>query len=176
MSVHHFIMWWLATIPLIALSSTVMSWAYLSPDSFTAHFSQPDLVKIWVTANCLAVALYLAICARGKLNVYGLWMSVPCVVIGISILGYTTWRLGIARTFFGAELGVVEDAQPIQTFPFSLGHAQYKGAVMLLLGIWFAFHHTVPLTLNTGVWIVAFLLQMIVESRPAGKRDIPPSK
>jgi isoprenylcysteine carboxyl methyltransferase (ICMT) family protein YpbQ len=163
-------MWWLLKIPLVALSNKVLSWAYLSPDSFSAHFSQQDLIKFWLTANGLTVALYLAICARAKLNIHGLWMSIPCVILGIAILVMSIRQLGVVRTFFGVELGVVDDAQPIQTFPFSLGHPQYKGAVILLLGIWFAFHHTVPLTFNTGVWIVAFLLQMIVESQPAGRR------
>jgi hypothetical protein len=164
-------MWWLLTIPLIALSNTVSSWAYLSPDSFTKYFSQQDLIRMWLIAGGLTLALYLAICARAKLNTYGLWMSIPCVLLGIFLLGYSTWQLGIVRTFFGVELGVADDVQPIRTFPFSLSHAQYKGAVILLLGIWFAFHHTIPLTVNTGVWIIAFLLQMIVESQPAGRID-----
>jgi hypothetical protein len=107
------------------------------------------------------------VCARAGFNRHGLWMSIPCVLLGAYIIGYASAKLGLRRTFFGAELGVTDAADPIAEFPFNIGHAQYKGAIMLLLGAWFAFTPTVELTSVTGAWVLSYMVQVIVESCPS---------
>lgn len=108
---------------------------------------------------------------KAKFNIKALWMSLPCICMGLFLIGYSYSKLGITRTFFGAELGVVDDAK-YEGFPFSLGHSQYKGFVILILGLWFAFGHTHELTATTGFWIISFMVQMLIETQPGAK---PPS-
>lgn len=152
----------------IALSNVIVSWAYLKPESFKEHFTQGDLIRMWVVINAFTLFLHILVCRKAVFNIHGLWLSIPFCLLGIFIIGYAYSRMGTTRTFFGQELGLVEDEQLIEGFPFSLGHAQYKGFIILLLGIWFAFRHTHELTAMTGVWIISFLVQMLIETPQQG--------
>ncbi|KAK8894472.1 hypothetical protein M9Y10_022906 [Tritrichomonas musculus] len=164
-------MLWIIIWPAIILSNFLASWAYLHPESFKQHFTQDQLIYFWFSLNLGILVLYLILCMKAKFNVKALWMSFPCIFMGIFLIGYTFSKLGITRTFFGAELGVVDDVK-YEGFPFSLGHAQYKGFIILILGIWFAFGHTHELTATTGFWIVSFMVQMLIETGPG---SVPPS-
>lgn len=155
-------------IPAIVTSNVLTSWAYLKPESFKEHFSQSDLIKLWVAVNSFTLILHILICRKAVFNVHGLWLSIPFCLLGLFLIGYAYNRMGTKRTFFGQELGVIEDEEPIEGFPFSLGHAQYKGFIILLLGIWFAFRHNHELTAMTGIWIISFLVQMLIETPPHG--------
>jgi hypothetical protein len=157
----------LLTAPLIGTSTFLTSYAYLKPNEFKERFTQSDLITVWTTINAIAISLYLIVGFRSGFNRHGLWMSIPCVLLGAYIVGYSYSKLGRTRTFFGAELGLVEDAELINEFPFNLGHAQYKGVIVLLLGVWFAFIHTAELASITGLWVLAYLVQVLVESIPS---------
>jgi hypothetical protein len=162
------VMFWTPAIAvsLIAVSNTVTSWAYLYPEQFKHYFGQDDLIRFWFTLNLVILALYFTVCSGAKFNVSGLWMSLPCAVLGAFLVGYAYSKLGPTRTFFGVELGVIEGEETVNEFPFTLGHPQYKGAIIFLFGVWCAFRHTAELTILTGIWIVSFMLQIMVEAAP----------
>jgi hypothetical protein len=154
----------LIAVPLIVLSTCFTSFAYSKPDLFKEKFTQTDLIRRWCTINIIIASIYIIVCVRAGFNRHGLWMSIPCILLGAYIVGYDYSKLGPTRTFFGAELGATDATDPIPDFPFNLGHAQYKGIVMLLLGAWFAFMPTPELTTITGVWVLSYMVQVIVES------------
>jgi uncharacterized membrane protein YwaF len=124
----------LIAVPLIVLSTWCTSFAYLKPDMFKKYCTQADLIRGWSTINIIVASIYVIVCIRARFNRHGLWMSIPCILLGAYIVGYAYAKLGPTRTFFGTELGAIDAADPILEFPFRLGHAQYKGIIMLLLG------------------------------------------
>jgi hypothetical protein len=73
-------------------------------------------------------------------------------------------QIGSIGTFFGPELGVVEDQGLIDEFSFNLGHAQNKATITLLLGVWFAFVDNAKIGSITGLCVLSCLVQIIVES------------
>jgi hypothetical protein len=97
-------------------------------------------------------------------------------VHGAFLVGYAYSKLGPTRTFFGVELGIVEGKEAVNEFPFTLGHPQYKGAIIFLFGLWSTFSHTPELTILTGIWIISFMIQLIVEVGPAGSTAVPVSQ
>ena len=157
-------------VVLIVLQDAATSWAYVDPDSFSQHFTQEHLITFWFVTNVTILILYMGLCLQAKFNVYGLWLAAPMSLLGMFLIGYAYSQLGTTRTFFGVELGVIEKRE-YTGFPFSLGHAQYKGCIFFLLGVWCAFRHTHELTAMTGVWIVSFLVQMLIETGPAGNYE-----
>ena len=150
-------------LPCIVCSNIFASWAYLYPENFKEHFSQNELIVYWFTSNLIILGLYLILCVQAKINVTSLWLSLPCIVLGGFLIAYSYKKMGIKRTFFGVELGVIEDDVKIESFPFNLGHVQYKGFIILLLGLWLSCKHSHELTIVTGFWILSFMVQMYIE-------------
>jgi hypothetical protein len=156
----------LFVLPLIVLSNVLTGLAYAYPDSLKNTLTQPELIQYWVTLTILIAVFYAIACFRSQFNTAALWMALPCIIFGAFLIGYGYAKLGPVKTFFGRELGIVSG--PLVTeFPFSLGHPQYKGAIILILGIWFAFKHNLELTIITGLWIVSVMVQLMIEAPPA---------
>jgi protein-S-isoprenylcysteine O-methyltransferase Ste14 len=154
-------------IPLIVLSNAVTSWVYLFPDHFKLYFSQDSLIRFWFSLNLIILGLYLILCTRATFNFPALWLSLPCIALGAFLAIYAYSKLGLTRTFFGVELGLVDGGKSVDEFPFTLGHPQYKGASLFVLGLWLAFKHKLELTVVTGIWIVSFMVQLMIEAEPA---------
>ena len=156
-------MLWIVMVPTIVFSNIASSWAYLYPDDFQKHFSQEQLIVWWISINIINLSLFLILCLQAKVRPQALLIGIPFILLGIFLIGYSYFKLGPIRTFFGYEMGKVNDMK-IQSFPFNLGHVQYKGFIILLFGLWFSCNHTHELTAITGFWIVSFLVQMWVET------------
>jgi hypothetical protein len=156
----------LLILPAIVLSNVLTGLAFAYPEVLKAYLTQPELVRYWVTLNLIIAGLYLAACFRSQFNRAALWMTLPCIVLGAFLVGYSYAKLGTLRTFFGRELGLV-GGDLVAEFPFTLGHPQYQGAIILILGIWFAFKHNLELTVITGLWVVSVMVQLMVEAPPA---------
>lgn len=160
-------MLWILIVPTIIATTGASAWAYLYPENFNSRFTQGQLISFLVTTQLITLSLFLVCCIRSGVNKAGMWLALPLICLGLFLVGYSYTKLGMVRTFFGAELGVVEE-ESYHGFPFSLGHAQYKGMVLLVFGIWCAFHPTHEITALTGIWTVALCIQMFIETPEGG--------
>jgi hypothetical protein len=120
--------------------------------------------------NLILALLYVIVCIRAGFNRHGHWTWIPCVLLGAFIVGDAVGKLGSTPTFFGVELGVIDAKDQIVKFSFILGHAQYNGLIMLLLGAWFAFTPTAELTSIT--WVLSCMVTLIVDWQLRGKRSL----
>lgn len=149
-------------IPLIFLPTAAGWWAYHDPVSFTEHFNQEQLIYFLVGSYILSALIYLAICIRAKFNKHGLAFAIPIFAAGVAITVYSFIKMGPKRTFFGRELGTVGELT-FTGFPYTLGHAIYKGMIFVLLGLFMMFNPSHELTISTGVWVVLILFSILVE-------------
>lgn len=127
------------------------------------YFEHDELVLIIISLMVVTTILYIHISAKAKFNVAGLWMTIPLLLLGGYLVISTYIKLGKKGTFFGRQYKIYTELE-LKEFPFSLGHAQYKGCIIMLLGWWFAFKHTHELTGMTGLWIISIMIQMAVET------------
>lgn len=139
--------------------------AYNNADFLKTYVDQDQLIMIIMSLVIIEFILYAFIASKAKFNTAGLWMSIPMILLGGYLVGSAYSKLGKEKTFFGRELNGL-DHKDMECFPFSIGHAQYKGCIIMILGFWFAFRHTHELTAMTGVWIISFMIQMAVETPP----------
>lgn len=128
------------------------------------YFEHDELVLIIISLIVVTAVLYIHISAKAQFNVAGLWMAIPLLLLGGYLVISTHIKLGKKGTFFGREYKIY--AEELTGFPFSIGHAQYKGCIIMLLGWWCAFKHTHELTGMTGLWIISIMIQMTVETPP----------
>jgi protein-S-isoprenylcysteine O-methyltransferase Ste14 len=161
-------------LPLIVLSNLLSGSAYAYPDALKTYVTQSEFVQWWVSLNILIVGLYCIACLRSQINRAALWVALPCILAGAVLLGSGYARLGPLRTFFGREFGLV-GGDPVASFPFTLAHPQYKGAILLIVGIWLAFRNNLELTAVTGIWVLSFLVQVFVEEPPVFRGPSRPS-
>lgn len=139
-------------------------WLYTDPVSFKSHISHSDLVFYWATLNTIAFLCFIFIGTLKGINKNGLWISLPCILLGAYLLTYATAKLGLKRTCFGAEYN--ETTVPeYETFPFTLVHPQYKGMLLLIFGIWTLFNYSHEFTATAGIWIICLCFQMLFEKQ-----------
>jgi len=62
--------------------------------------------------------------------------GIPLIILGQILNSAFYKRLGPERVYYGTELGVTEP-KILTGFPLDIGHSQYKGCILTLLGLFF---------------------------------------
>ena len=150
--------------PLLILSTISTSWAYLKTESFKQYFTQDQLILWWLTVNIILLGIFIVLGFQAKVNVPSLWLSIPLVAVGCFLISEAYSKNGIKKIFFGDKFGVIEKQEESESFPSGLGYAQYKGYILLILGLWLSFYHTHEITGITGLWAASIMVQIYVES------------
>jgi len=152
----------------IVLPYMMYTWAYKFPRHFKNHWTQDQLVQRSASVKSVCFALYLILCLKSGFNLSAIPIAIPCIAAG-QLLNYLVFqKLGKVRAYYGWELGLDRGAEQ-KGFPFNLGHAQYKGCLLSLLGTFFLFQTNVELTVVTGIWAFMYFYMIILESSPCGK-------
>ena len=125
--------------------------------------TQDQYTQYFFIAGGLVLAFYILLCLISKVNVSALWLSALLFIPGALLVGYSTLMLGEKRTLFGLEFGTVNDDK-IEVFPFTMGHPQYKGLILCIIGLWCAFHPTFALTFTTAAFVLAVMLHIVFET------------
>lgn len=89
------------------------------------------------------------------------------------VLNYVFYKiLGADRVYYGTELGVTE-FKLYTGFPFSIGHSQYKGCILTLLGLFMCFNQNRESFIGISLWILLYMFDIIIENGKPGpyKRD-----
>ena len=143
------------------------AWVYMFPKQFL-RVGKPVLFKI-VGYGFKPLQFFFAFLCTKTTGVS--WNSL-CFGLILIFLGQLlnmsfNSRLGQSRVYYGVELGV-EEFKLYTGFPFDIGHSQYKGCILCILGFLLAFKPSKLLIQGSIVWIVCYLLLSIVESYPYG--------
>ena len=150
-------------IPGVLSSAILDGWACLYPESFKQHFDQDQFIKVMIILNAVTFILYLLLCIQSKFNFSAWWLTLSLLIPGLFLVGYSTYLLGEKGTFYGIELGTIENKK-IDTFPFTLKFPQLKGLILVILGVWCFFNPTFELTFVTCVYIVAIFFHILFET------------
>ena len=150
-------------IPGILSSAILDGWACLYPESFNQHFNQDQFIQIIIILNIVTFGLYLLLCIKSKFNFSAWWLSLFLFLPGLFLVVYSTYLLGRKGTFYGIELGTVENKK-IDAFPFMLKFPQLKGLILMVLGVWCLFYPTFELTFVTCVYVVAIFAHILFET------------
>ena len=154
----------------IAAPFAVYTWAYTSPASFLSIFAADALFKIALAFKMLQIPLAVLAGVKAGVNKSGLVFGIPLAIVGQILNWSFLIRCGRTRTYYGYELGVV-DEEWIEGFPFSLGHSQYKGSLLSVIGAYFCVQPKLKVTLAVGLWVLCYIWLSIVESFPPGYLD-----
>jgi methylene-fatty-acyl-phospholipid synthase len=153
------------TVPYIAYSI-----AYLAPSTFKRFASQDGLVKMSSVLKAVAMTLYLREVLHSGLNIAGLLFGIPLFAVGQLLNVVVYQRLGKERAYYGWELSIRSDPMLVG-FPFDIGHAQYKGLILSLLGAFFTANPSVRLTSFTTLWIAMYFYITFVETCKSGRKE-----
>lgn len=153
----------LLIIPGIISSAILDGWACLYPESFQKHFNQDQFIQVMIILNSVTFILYLLLCIKSKFNFSALWLSLLLLIPGLFLVGYSTYLLGEKGTFYGIELGTIENKK-IDSFPFTLKFPQLKGLILVVVGVWCLFNPTFELTFVTCVYVVAIFVHILFET------------
>ncbi|OHS93572.1 hypothetical protein TRFO_40157 [Tritrichomonas foetus] len=153
----------LLIIPGIIASTVLSGWAYFDPESFTQKFTQEQYIRVFLVLNAFILFLYIVLCIKSKMITSALWLSLGLLIPGIALVAYSTYLLGQQGTFYGIELGTIEKRH-IDEFPFTLGHPQLKGLILVILGLWCGFKPEFELTFVTATYVVAIMVHILFET------------
>ena len=144
------------------------TYAYKLPKHFKKFWTQDQLVNYSVSVKSLCFFLYFILCISSGFNFSSIPFSIFLISIG-QYLNYLVYqKLGKVRAYYGWELGL-DKSSPLKGFPFTLGHAQYKGCLLSLLGFYLTFNPTLKLTIMTSIWAFMYFYMIILESTEPGK-------
>ncbi|KAH0792846.1 phospholipid N-methyltransferase [Histomonas meleagridis] len=117
----------------------------------------------------ICMVLYAAYGFQGKFTFKYIYISIVCIAIGqyLNYIVYT--RLGKVRAYYGWELGI-DNSPPIHGFPFDIGHPQYKGCFLTLLGTYLLFEATKKFTFFTIIWTIMYFYITLIESTSPGRK------
>lgn len=150
-------------IPGLIASAILDGWACLYPESFKQQFNQDQFIQIIITLNIIIFILYLLLCIKSKFNWSDWWLSLLLMIPGLFLVSYSTYLLGQKGTFYGIELGTVENHK-ITEFPFTIRFPQLKGLILLIFGIWCIFQPTFELTFVTCAYVFVIFVHILFET------------
>lgn len=154
----------------IVIPYVIYSIAYKLPHVFKQFLNQDQLVSLSSVIKAVSMLLFGILCLNSGFNKSGLILAIPLIAIG-QFLNYEVYhKLGKVAAYYGYELGLYNGPQ-IQGFPFTIGHAQYKGCLLSLIGMYCAFKPTFKLSMFTLIWCLMYFYILLVESTPCGRKE-----
>lgn len=144
--------------------------AYLKPTTFKRFLTQRQLVVLSSVLKAICMCVYLFFGFSAGINYTGLWIGIPLFLVGQSLNLLVYNLLGEQRAYYGWELGLYSGPM-LSGFPWTLGHAQYKGLMISVIGTWFCFNPVPRLTAATMLWVCMYFYITIVETLPPGRKD-----
>ena len=146
------------------------SLAYLKAQWFWKFFqSQRQLVVFSSILKAICMILYLHYALEAGFNFHGMLIGLPLAIVGqyLNMLVYN--KLGEKRAYYGWELSLYSG--PMLTgYPWTIGHAQYKGLLLCVLGVWCCFNPTPKFTAINMLWSLMYFYMIIMESLPPGRK------
>lgn len=143
--------------------------AYLKPAFFKRISSQNALVSSSSVLKAICMACYAYIAIKSGINYNGLIIGFPCILVG-QYLNFVVYnKLGKVRAYYGYELGLFNGSM-LSGFPWNIGHAQYKGLMLSVIGTWFCFNQTLRFTAFTMLWVFMYFYIIVVETLPSGRK------
>lgn len=143
------------------------TWAYKHPSSFRRIFTQKGLIQIATWNKIIGAAFHLPTCFRAGINGPGLCIAIPLVFVGQYLNEVVYNVLGDSGVYYGNEIGNVKPKM-ISGFPFTIGDPMYKGALLTVLGWFFAMNTTREIIIICVPWIIAYFTQVIIENTAPG--------
>lgn len=146
------------------------SLAYKNPDLFKKILTQDQLVLYSSIIKAICMLFYGFECINSGLNLDCLILGIPLIIVG-QFLNYLIYnKLGQVRAYYGWELSL-DNSPPMSGFPLNLGHAQYKGCFLSLLGTYFCFIPNFRLTAFTTIWGFMYFYITLIESSQCGRKE-----
>jgi hypothetical protein len=118
----------------------------------------------------VSLILYAMEALRGTVNWAGVAIGTPCLLIGQLLSYLVMHKLGPVRAWYGWELSLVS-GERLTEFPFQVGHAQYKGLILCVFGVWCMVNPTLKFTVMTTIWIAMYFYITLVETTPSGRKQ-----
>lgn len=146
------------------------SLAYKKPNVFKKILTQDQLVLFSSIIKGICLIFYAFEGFRSGINVLSFPLAFPLIIVG-QIFNTKIYSIfGKVRAYYGWELGL--DNSPMSTgFPINLGHAQYKGCYLCLLGTYFCFYPSFRLTAFTALWGIMYFYITLIESTECGRKE-----
>lgn len=142
--------------------------AYFKPFFFQRHATQDGLVMFSSVLKAICMTCYGFLALRGGINTKGLIIGIPFIIIGQYLNMVVYKKLGKVRAYYGWELRLFTGPM-LCGFPWDIGHAQYKGLMLSVIGTWFCFNPTVKFTAFTMLWVFMYFYIIVVETLPSGR-------
>ena len=144
--------------------------AYLAPTTFKKVLTQRQLVVFSSVLKAVCMCLYIYFGFEAGVNYAGLPLGLVLFAAG-QYLNLLVYRLlGELRAYYGWELGLFSG--PMLTgFPWTIGHAQYKGLMISVIGSWCCFNPAPKFTAMNMLWVAMYFYIITVESIPPGRKD-----
>ena len=153
----------------IVIPYIVYAYAYKNPISFTNVFTLDQFADMSIYAKIISILLMLILGFKSGINKPGIYFGLPFILIGQYLNSLVYHKLGKVRTYYGYEFGVV-DLEIFKGFPFNMGHPQYKGSILSVVGGYLCLNPTNKITIASMLWIISYFFIIAIESTNPGIR------
>ncbi|EAY21459.1 hypothetical protein TVAG_198980 [Trichomonas vaginalis G3] len=141
--------------------------AYKFPNTLSKIMTQKTLIQISTWNKIIGAVFHLPTCFRAGINGPGLCIAIPLVFVGQYLNEVVYNVLGDSGVYYGNELKTSKPKN-ISGFPFTMGDPMYKGAILTVLGWFFAMNTTRDIIIICVPWMIAYFTQVIIENTAPG--------
>jgi methylene-fatty-acyl-phospholipid synthase len=146
----------------------VYAFAYKFPSLFLKYLPASAFETIGLVFKVVSNLLQAVASLIAGLNYQGLVVGLPLIAIGQYFNYLVYQKLGKTRVYYGYEFGIVK-GEFLTGFPFTMFHAQYKGCLLTVLGMFLVFNETRVLSIVTLLWMISYFFIIWIEEGQPGK-------